>query len=223
MSVPLPRPLSRRTTDAGLPAPLPRRQGAVSGHSPLRSRAVMPTKPEAIVYRAMGSLVGQLQWNATEQGGQLLLADQSVSIELSGRLRALLSKYPQQLEQLCSQPCTWRFWPAYRHRKLFLWLIGWDAAIGAASAPIQVCGFVKDWQPRSDLVNVWVGRNQPIPAEAQKDPCWQTKKLWLRRIPPRLTWGWWEFDCELTEAGELAIAQARCLHPYMPRPTIRKR
>jgi hypothetical protein len=174
----------------------------------------------------MGSLVGQLRWNPTETQGQLLLADQTVPIELSGRLRSLLQKHPQQLEQLRTQVCTWRFWPAFRHRKLYLWLIGWDMALGAASAEatsIQICGFVKDWQPAKDIVNVWVGRNQPVPEGSEQDPSWQTKKLWLRGIPPRLTWGWWEFDCELTEAGELAIAHARCLHPYVPRPTLRKR
>jgi hypothetical protein len=224
MSVPLPRPLPRRATADGAPAPLPRREHAKAGSRPLRQRAVLPTKPEAIIYRAVGSLVGQLKWNAAEQRGRLLLADQSVPIELSGRLRALFRKYPQQLDQLSSQPHTWRFWPAYRHRRLFLWLIGWDeASAQPETPPIKVCGFVKDWQPAKEMVNVWVGRNQPIPEGAGKDPCWQTKKLWLQGIPPRLTWGWWEFDCELTEYGELAIAQARCLHPYMPRPTIRKR
>lgn len=179
----------------------------------------LPDRPEAVIYRALGCVSGQLIWQPGQETAELqLTSSTTVPVALSGAVRAVLERHEAQRDALTGGDHAWRFWPAFRGKKLYLWLLGWEAIAPDQTDLIQVTGFVKGWNDRQRQLQVWVGRNQPTPEEKRKHPAWQIKKLHLQGLPEGISLGWWQFDCRIDERGNLAIAKAEKLQRYVPKP-----
>ncbi len=186
---------------------------------PKAEEATLPDKPEAVIYRALGCITGQLIWQPDQENATLQLpAGQQIPVALSGAVRSVLERHQAQREALTSADHAWRFWPAFRGKKLYLWLLGWEAAGSERPDLVQITGFVKGWNDRHQQLQVWVGRNQPTPDEKRKHPAWQIKKLHLQGLPEGISLGWWQFDCQIDNRGNLAIAKAEKLQRFVPKP-----